>query len=81
MLAGGRVPDLPGFYYEPTVLDQVSGAMPVLTEEVFGPAVPLIRAADTVLSRGAFIPAMKAVLGDATDCEAWLRVIRQGEKP
>jgi succinate-semialdehyde dehydrogenase/glutarate-semialdehyde dehydrogenase len=46
VLAGGRAPDRPGFYYEPTVLDQVSAAMPVLTEEVFGPAVPVIRAAD-----------------------------------
>ena len=46
VLAGGRAPDRPGFYYEPTVLDQVSAGMPVLTEEVFGPAVPLIRAAD-----------------------------------
>jgi succinate-semialdehyde dehydrogenase / glutarate-semialdehyde dehydrogenase len=46
VLAGGRAPDRPGFYYEPTVLDQVSAAMPVLTEEVFGPAVPLIRAVD-----------------------------------
>jgi succinate-semialdehyde dehydrogenase/glutarate-semialdehyde dehydrogenase len=46
VLAGGRAPDQPGFYYEPTVLDQVSAGMPVLTEEVFGPAVPLIRAVD-----------------------------------
>jgi succinate-semialdehyde dehydrogenase/glutarate-semialdehyde dehydrogenase len=46
VLAGGRAPDRPGFYYEPTVLDQVTAAMPVLTEEVFGPAVPLLRAAD-----------------------------------
>jgi succinate-semialdehyde dehydrogenase/glutarate-semialdehyde dehydrogenase len=46
VLAGGRAPDLPGFYYEPTVLDQVTAAMPVLTEEVFGPAVPVIRAVD-----------------------------------
>ncbi len=46
VLTGGRAPDRPGFYYEPTVLDQVSAGMPVLTEEVFGPAVPLIRAAD-----------------------------------
>jgi acyl-CoA reductase-like NAD-dependent aldehyde dehydrogenase len=35
-----------GFYYQPTVLDQVTAGMPVLTEEVFGPAVPIIRAAD-----------------------------------
>jgi succinate-semialdehyde dehydrogenase/glutarate-semialdehyde dehydrogenase len=46
VLAGGRAPDRPGFYYEPTVLDRVSPGMPVLTEEVFGPAVPLVRAVD-----------------------------------
>ena len=46
VLAGGRALDRPGFYYEPTVLDKVSPGMPVLTEEVFGPAVPVIRAAD-----------------------------------
>jgi succinate-semialdehyde dehydrogenase/glutarate-semialdehyde dehydrogenase len=46
VLAGGRAPERPGYYYEPTVLDQVAPAMPVLTEEVFGPAVPLVRAVD-----------------------------------
>ncbi len=46
VLAGGRALDRPGFYYEPTVLDRVSPGMPVLTEEVFGPAVPIVRAAD-----------------------------------
>jgi succinate-semialdehyde dehydrogenase/glutarate-semialdehyde dehydrogenase len=46
ILAGGRPADRPGFYYEPTVLDQVTADMPVLTEEVFGPAVPIVRAAD-----------------------------------
>jgi succinate-semialdehyde dehydrogenase/glutarate-semialdehyde dehydrogenase len=46
ILAGGRPADRPGFYYEPTVLDNVTAGMPVLTEEVFGPAVPIVRAAD-----------------------------------
>jgi succinate-semialdehyde dehydrogenase / glutarate-semialdehyde dehydrogenase len=46
-LIGGRVPDLPGFYYEPTVLDHVRPGMAVLQEEVFGPAVPLLRARDS----------------------------------
>jgi succinate-semialdehyde dehydrogenase/glutarate-semialdehyde dehydrogenase len=46
VLAGGRALDGPGFFYEPTVLDQVTAEMPVLTEEVFGPAVPIVRAAD-----------------------------------
>jgi succinate-semialdehyde dehydrogenase/glutarate-semialdehyde dehydrogenase len=47
VLAGGRAPDRPGFYYEPTVLGRVTAGMPVLTEEVFGPAVPLLAAVDT----------------------------------
>jgi len=46
ILTGGRVPDLPGFYYEPTVLDHVRPGMAVLEEEVFGPAVPILRARD-----------------------------------
>ena len=44
ILLGGRVPDRPGFYYEPTVLDHAEPGMPVLEEEVFGPAVPILRA-------------------------------------
>jgi succinate-semialdehyde dehydrogenase/glutarate-semialdehyde dehydrogenase len=46
-LIGGRVPDRPGFYYEPTVIDNVAPGMPVLEEEVFGPAVPILRARDS----------------------------------
>jgi succinate-semialdehyde dehydrogenase/glutarate-semialdehyde dehydrogenase len=46
VLAGGQAVDGPGFYYQPTVLDQVTSSMPVLVEEVFGPAVPLMRATD-----------------------------------
>ena len=46
ILAGGRPAARPGFYYEPTVLDQVTEDMPVLSEEVFGPAVPIVRVPD-----------------------------------
>jgi succinate-semialdehyde dehydrogenase/glutarate-semialdehyde dehydrogenase len=46
ILTGGRPADRPGFYYEPTVLDGVTADMPVLREEVFGPAAPLVRVAD-----------------------------------
>jgi succinate-semialdehyde dehydrogenase / glutarate-semialdehyde dehydrogenase len=46
VLRGGRVPDSPGYFYEPTVLDQVTPAMSVLSEEVFGPVLPIIRVAD-----------------------------------
>jgi succinate-semialdehyde dehydrogenase/glutarate-semialdehyde dehydrogenase len=49
LLVGGRAPDRPGFYYEPTVLDRVLLGMPVLTEEVFGPAVPRAEDADDAI--------------------------------
>jgi acyl-CoA reductase-like NAD-dependent aldehyde dehydrogenase len=35
-----------GIDVTPTVLDHVSAGMPVLTEEVFGPALPIVRAPD-----------------------------------
>ena len=46
VVIGGQAPDLPGFFYLPTVLDQVEAGMPMLEEEVFGPAVPILRARD-----------------------------------
>jgi aldehyde dehydrogenase family protein len=46
ILTGGRAHGQAGFYYEPTVLDHVRPGMAVLEEEVFGPAVPLLRARD-----------------------------------
>ena len=46
VVIGGEAPDLPGFFYLPTVLDEVEPGMPVLEEEVFGPAVPIMRARD-----------------------------------
>jgi succinate-semialdehyde dehydrogenase/glutarate-semialdehyde dehydrogenase len=47
ILVGGHVPEGPGYFYEPTVLDHVRPGMPVLEEEVFGPAVPVLRARDS----------------------------------
>jgi succinate-semialdehyde dehydrogenase/glutarate-semialdehyde dehydrogenase len=46
VVIGGDAPDRPGFFYQPTVLDHVEPGMPVLEEEVFGPAVPIMRARD-----------------------------------
>ncbi len=45
-LVGGAARPGPGFFYEPTVLDRVTPDMPVLDEEVFGPALPVIRVRD-----------------------------------
>ncbi|HEY1920661.1 MAG TPA: NADP-dependent succinic semialdehyde dehydrogenase [Streptosporangiaceae bacterium] len=42
-LCGGAAPDLPGFYYPPTVLTEVTPQMRVHSEEVFGPVATLYR--------------------------------------
>ena len=41
-LTGGRRPDLPGFFYEPTVLTDVNHAMRVMCQETFGPVLPVM---------------------------------------
>lgn len=44
-LTGGEIPQGPGAYYPPTVLVDVTRAMPVACEEVFGPAAAVFRVA------------------------------------
>src|SRR5262249_13643492 len=39
---GKQRPDLGGYFYEPTVLVDVDASMKVLTEETFGPVLPII---------------------------------------
>ncbi|MDX2030296.1 MAG: succinic semialdehyde dehydrogenase [Blastocatellia bacterium] len=47
VLTGGRRnPDLPGRFYEPTVLAGVDHSMKVMTEETFGPVLPIMRVRD-----------------------------------
>ena len=43
---GGKVPDLPGAFYPPTVLADVKPGMPAWSEELFGPVAALIRVKD-----------------------------------
>jgi succinate-semialdehyde dehydrogenase/glutarate-semialdehyde dehydrogenase len=45
-LLGGVVPDRPGAWYPPTVLTDVTPAMPAGNEEVFGPVASILRAPD-----------------------------------
>ncbi|MFD5215477.1 NAD-dependent succinate-semialdehyde dehydrogenase [Microbacterium sp. NPDC058345] len=40
---GGSVPDGPGNYYEPTILDHVTPGMAAFDEETFGPVAAVIR--------------------------------------
>jgi len=42
VLTGGRVPSGPGFFHEPTVLVGVDHSMKIMTEETFGPAIPIM---------------------------------------
>ena len=45
--AGGRRnPELPGLYYEPTVLTNVDHDMLVMRDETFGPVLPIMRVRD-----------------------------------
>jgi succinate-semialdehyde dehydrogenase len=42
VLAGGKRPDRKGYFYEPTVLARVEPKMPVYSEEIFGPVMPVV---------------------------------------
>ena len=42
VLLGGNVPQMRGFYFNPTVIGEVTTDMPVAREEVFGPVAPII---------------------------------------
>jgi acyl-CoA reductase-like NAD-dependent aldehyde dehydrogenase len=47
VLAGGRRnPNLPGYYYEPTVLVDVDHSMQIMTKETFGPIIPIVKVKD-----------------------------------
>ena len=42
VLAGGRAPERPGFFFEPTVLAKVPAGSAVLEREIFGPVAPIV---------------------------------------
>jgi succinate-semialdehyde dehydrogenase/glutarate-semialdehyde dehydrogenase len=46
LVGGRRNPDLKGLYYEPTVLVDVTHDMQIMTEETFGPVLPIMRVKD-----------------------------------
>lgn len=47
VLTGGRRrPDLKGLFFEPTVLEKVDHTMEIMTEETFGPVLPIMRVRD-----------------------------------
>jgi succinate-semialdehyde dehydrogenase / glutarate-semialdehyde dehydrogenase len=42
IVIGGRRPDRAGFFYEPTVLVNVTPDSPILRDEIFGPVAPIV---------------------------------------
>lgn len=42
LITGGSVPERAGFFYTPTVMTDVPPGAPALTEEIFGPVMPVI---------------------------------------
>ena len=46
LVGGRRNPNLPGLYFEPTVLVNVNHNMLVMSEETFGPIMPIMRVRD-----------------------------------
>jgi succinate-semialdehyde dehydrogenase/glutarate-semialdehyde dehydrogenase len=43
VLTGGRAPDRPGYFYQPTVIDDVPADAGILSQEIFGPVAPIVR--------------------------------------
>src|SRR5262249_16305336 len=44
---GGKAPERRGYFYVPTVLDDVPPTAGILSEEIFGPVAPIVRFTDT----------------------------------
>lgn len=42
ILSGGKTPDLPGYFYEPTILMDLPDDAAIVAEEQFGPALPIL---------------------------------------
>jgi len=42
LLIGGRAPERPGYFYEPTVLTGVASHSRIVQEEIFGPVAPIV---------------------------------------
>ncbi|MFQ6109214.1 MAG: aldehyde dehydrogenase family protein [Candidatus Aminicenantales bacterium] len=43
---GKRIEGLPGYFYQPTVLTDVNHSMKIMTEETFGPVLPIMSVSD-----------------------------------
>lgn len=46
LIRGGHIPEMPGFYYPPTILTNITKGMPAYQDELFGPVFAVINAAN-----------------------------------
>ena len=72
---GGTVPDRPGWFYEPTVLENVTPEMRLYLEEAFGPVAAVYRVADRdealAVANGTTFGLSSAVWTNDADEEQW----------
>ncbi|MBO0804303.1 MAG: NAD-dependent succinate-semialdehyde dehydrogenase, partial [Nocardiopsaceae bacterium] len=47
IVLGGKAPERPGYFYEPTLIDGVPADAGILDAEIFGPVAPVVRFTDT----------------------------------
>jgi len=74
VLAGGERLEKPGLWYAPTVLSKVPSDEAALTEETFGPMVPVVEVAD----EAAAISAANSSIYGLT-ASVWTKNVRKGE--
>ncbi|GLK72755.1 aldehyde dehydrogenase family protein [Ancylobacter dichloromethanicus] len=46
IIAGGEIPDRPGYFIRPTVVRDIDDSSPLVTEEQFGPVLPVVKVRD-----------------------------------
>ena len=75
LLTGGRsLKEMPGFHYAPTLLAECTDEMPIVSQDFFGPVLPvcIVRDVDEAIRR---IDAGEMALG----ASVWTRNVRQGQ--